>query len=27
LDGTRSQWLLGRGKLLRANTRVSEIIS
>jgi len=27
LDGRRSQWLLGRGKLLRANNRVSEIIS
>ena len=27
LDGTRSQWFLGRGKLLKANNRVSEIIS
>ncbi len=27
LDGRRSQWLLGRTKLLRATARVSEIIS
>ncbi|MBT7879560.1 MAG: high frequency lysogenization protein HflD [Gammaproteobacteria bacterium] len=27
LDGRRSQWLLGRGKLLRAVDRVSEIVS
>ncbi len=27
LDGRRSQWLLGRKKLLRATDRVSEIIS
>ena len=27
LDGRRSQWLLGRGKLLSANSRVSKIIS
>ena len=27
LDGRRSEWLLGRGKLLRAIDRVSEIVS
>jgi high frequency lysogenization protein len=27
LEGRRSQWLLGRGKLLSANSRVSKIIS